>query len=254
MYIIAEGDLPICLLAHMDTVFKYPPKTFYYDQEQNVLWSPHGLGADDRAGIIIIMELIERGYRPHIILTDLEERGGIGAGYLISSYPECPFKECKALIQLDRQGHDDAVYYECGNEDYEKLITSYGFVTEIGSFSDISIIAPQWEIAAVNLSVGYEREHTYTETLNITWMNETINKVEWMLVECGEWSFYSYIPIVYDDNNNLFNFIADGKCTCCNEIYNAADLNWYSTTGKAVDAFPICNKCYEEYFGSPEDE
>jgi len=249
---MAEGDLPICLLAHMDTVFPYPPKTFYYDAQQTILWSPQGLGADDRAGLAVIMELLERGHRPHIILTDLEEKGGIGASNLVSRFPQCPFKECKALIQLDRQGKDDAVYYECDNKDFEELITSYGFITDIGSFSDISVIAPQWETAAVNLSVGYEREHTYTETLNISWLNETIDKVEKMLKDCGGWGSYSYIPLVYD--NNLFNFGVGGKCTCCGEIYNASELNWYSGTGKAEDAFPVCNTCYAEYFDFPQDE
>jgi hypothetical protein len=35
MYIIAEGDLPICLCAHMDTVFPIPPKDIYFDSEQS---------------------------------------------------------------------------------------------------------------------------------------------------------------------------------------------------------------------------
>ena len=57
-YIIAEGDIPVCLIAHMDTVFKTPPVDFFYDQEQQVLWSPDGLGTDDRAGIYAIAEIV----------------------------------------------------------------------------------------------------------------------------------------------------------------------------------------------------
>mgnify|MGYP002508472230 FL=1 len=47
-YIVAEGKIPIALVAHMDTVFKTPVSNLYYDQRKGVLWSPEGLGADDR--------------------------------------------------------------------------------------------------------------------------------------------------------------------------------------------------------------
>ena len=109
MYIIAEGDLPVCLCAHIDTVFSHLPETFYYDQEKSVLWSPQGLGADDRAGNYAIIELLEKGHKPSIILTDEEEKGGLGAEALIKKFPECPFEDCRASIQFDRQGQQDAV-------------------------------------------------------------------------------------------------------------------------------------------------
>ena len=155
MYIIAEGELPVCLIAHIDTVFSKPPVTFYFDKEQNVLWSPDGLGTDDRAGIYAIINLIEAGYRPSLIFTDMEEKGGIGASSLIQKYPDCIFPDCRALIQLDRQGEKDCVFYDCDNDDFVSLIESYGFSEEWGTFTDISIIAPAWKIAAVNLSIGY---------------------------------------------------------------------------------------------------
>ena len=53
-FIIAIGDIPIALVAHLDTVHLRQPVNFFYDQEQDVLWSPQGLGADDRAGVYAI--------------------------------------------------------------------------------------------------------------------------------------------------------------------------------------------------------
>ena len=49
-YLLAEGDIPIALVAHMDTVFPKPPTDIFYDRVKNVMLSPTGLGADDRAG------------------------------------------------------------------------------------------------------------------------------------------------------------------------------------------------------------
>ena len=242
MFIIAEGDLPICLCAHIDTVFASPPTTFYYDNQKNVLWSPEGLGADDRAGIYAIIELIEEGFRPSIILTDLEERGGIGADTLTKFYPECPFDDCRALIQLDRKGKDEAVYYDCDNKDFEKLITSYGFKTDWGTFTDISIIAPAWKIAAVNLSVGYLNEHQKIETLNLRQLDNTIKKVGRMLRECGKWLSYAYIP--FDYSKMTFN----DTCIVCNKKIPANTGHICYSDKNFVSNLVLCDECYNLYY------
>lgn len=246
MYIIAEGDLPICLCAHIDTVFENPPTVFYYDQEKTVLWSPQGLGADDRAGIYAIIELLEKGYRPSIILTDLEEKGGLGAEALVNKYlDDCPFKECKAIIQLDRQGKNDAVYYECDNKDFEKKITSYGFKTQWGTFTDISIIAPAWGIAAVNLSVGYYNEHRKIETLNMRELGSTIKKLERILKECNNWPSYAYIPYVYSSDYFL-NF--KDYCAICNKPISAGMGHYCYRTENPHQDLKICETCYNTYY------
>ena len=243
MFVIAEGNLPICLCAHMDTVFTKSPTTFYYDNSAQVLWSPQGLGADDRAGNFAIIQLLERGYRPHIILTDLEEKGGVGAETLIKFYPDCPFEDCRAIIQLDRQGKNDAVYYDCDNKDFEKLITSYGFKTQWGTFTDISIIAPQWKIAAVNLSVGYYDEHRPIETLNMKQLFDTIAKVGYILNDCKEWMSYAYIP--FDYSQFMFN---DTHCAFCNIEIPSGEGHLCYTSYNPHSDLKICNQCYDKYY------
>lgn len=194
-YIIAEGDIPVALVAHLDTVFNLKPIEFFYDAAKRVMWCPSGAGFDDRAGVAIILQILRDGYRPHIIFTAEEEIGGIGASKLADNYKNCPFKKCNMLIELDRQGHNEAVYYKCDNERFEKYITNFGFDTDIGSFSDISVIAPQWGIAAVNLSVGYVDEHSPVERLYLNWLENTIEKVENILKDNRQKSrFFKYIP------------------------------------------------------------
>ena len=246
MYIIAEGELPVCLLAHMDTVFARPPRTFYFDSEQSVMWSPDGLGADDRAGIYVIINLIERGYKPSLIFTDLEEKGGVGANALVSQYPDCPFsKPCNALIQLDRQGENDAVFYNCENDDFTDLIESYGFLEEFGTFTDISIIAPAWGIAAVNLSVGYYDEHSYVETLNMKQCHATIDKVENMLKDCGEWLSYVYIPAPPRQHMyyNAESWWLDNCCYYCGKPLKENEGHPIPPGNNLL----LCDNCYEFY-------
>jgi hypothetical protein len=178
-YIVAIGNIPIALVAHMDTVFKYPVDNMYYDDRKGVIWSPEGLGADDRAGIFAIIQILKSGLRPSVILTTDEENGGIGAAALAGK--KCPIPNLKYMIQLDRRGTNDCVFYDCYNPSFIEYVESFGFVERWGSFSDISVLMPAWKICGVNLSVGYEDEHSISETLHIKPLFNTIEKVKNML-------------------------------------------------------------------------
>ena len=180
-YIFAEGDIPVALVAHLDTVFMTPPTEIYYDKEAGVMWSPQGLGADDRAGIFAIIKIIQSGLKPHIIITTDEEYGGLGARWLIYDYPECPFKECHYLLELDRQGTNDACFYDCGNEEFIEFIEQAGFCETLGIYSDICELSPKWDIASVNVSVGYFDEHSAIERLRVPVLLQTIKSVQKLL-------------------------------------------------------------------------
>ena len=109
-FILAKGNIPVALVAHADTVFPAPPTEFYFDSQKSIMWSPDGLGADDRAGIFAIITLLKSEYRPTIIITTDEEKGGLGAQALVRHMPNPP-TELKYIIQLDRQGSTDCVFY-----------------------------------------------------------------------------------------------------------------------------------------------
>lgn len=196
-YVFAEGDIPVALVAHLDTVFKRPPSNIYYDERKGVIWSPEGLGADDRAGVFAIVKIIESGLRPHIIFTTDEEIGGIGAENLTKVEKEPPFKDLKYIIQLDRQGTNDCVFYECDNKSFIKYVESFGFSEAFGSFSDISVLCPAWKVAGTNLSIGYKDEHSVSETLHVAPMMATIRKVKNMLADGADAKHYKWIPSKY---------------------------------------------------------
>ena len=74
-YLYAIGNIPIALVAHLDTVFPQTEhKDLYYDQTKNVMFCPPGTGFDDRAGIMAIIKIVSTSeLRPHIILLTDEE-------------------------------------------------------------------------------------------------------------------------------------------------------------------------------------
>lgn len=182
--IIAQGDIPVALAAHMDTVFKGVPKEILYDREKNKMIttdSSVGLGADDRAGVFAIIKIVQNGLRPCIVFTVDEEMGCIGACALADQ--PCPFDDLRYIIQLDREGAVDSVFYDCDNPNFEDYVNKFGFVTNLGSCSDISALCPSWGMAGVNLSVGYFNNHTAYETLNVGYLLATIKKVQNMLTQ-----------------------------------------------------------------------
>lgn len=196
-YILAMGDIPIAIVAHLDTVLESSPKKYlekevFYDSVKGVFFSNSILGSDDRAGIYAIIRLLKKGYRPTVILTTDEERGALGAEKLINAYTDAP-TELKYIIQLDRRGSNDCVFYDCANSEFEKYVESFGFETNWGTFSDISIICPIWRIAGVNLSIGYENEHSTSEHLFVHNMLTTIAKVEQMFKDVNNAEKFIYI-------------------------------------------------------------
>lgn len=188
-YIIAYGSSPVGLVAHLDTVFDSPPKHIYYETEDKTFFSPEGLGADCRAGVMGIVDLIEKGYRPTVILCCDEELGGFGAMALAGNIKP---PKLKFLLEFDRQGNNEFVVYDCKNIDFIKMITGYGFALKEGTYSDIKFFAKKWNIAAANLSIGYINQHSYQEELYVDWYRNTIKKVEKILVEVDNLPFFKF--------------------------------------------------------------
>lgn len=179
-YIYAVGEIPIALVAHIDTVWNFAPYP-YYNDKYKVLYSKDGLGADDRAGVVAILKILSSGLRPSIIFTLGEEIGGIGAQKLVSDFP-FPVNPINYIIELDRHGNNDACFYNCTKENFQEyIINNFKFIKAEGIFSDIYFICPKWNIAGVNLSIGYYNEHTKQEYLDLTIFYKIITRVKQML-------------------------------------------------------------------------
>ena len=189
-YILVPGEAPIMLIAHLDTVHKVCVKEICKTQNGNILMSPQGIGGDDRCGVFALVKAYHAAKKkPWLLFTCDEEAGGIGANTFCIHHKEGKLPkgldELKLLVEIDRKGEKDAVYYE-------KYITSKGFETQWGSFSDISIIAPELGTAAVNLSSGYYNAHTLHEYINRNHLDATIKKVGTMIADAAQEHFPKY--------------------------------------------------------------
>lgn len=160
-FLYAKGTAPILLVAHLDTVHKNLP--YEIKIRNGVISSPSGIGGDDRCGVHIICNLLKM--KPSVLFCEDEEIGGKGANKFAST-DYIKNLGVKLIVEFDRRGNNDAVFYNCDSPEFEKFVQeTTGYTKNYGTFSDISIIAPRSGIAAVNLSSGYYSEHTPTEII-----------------------------------------------------------------------------------------
>lgn len=201
LYTYVPGNIPVMLVAHCDTVCYKPVERVGVcpsdDGKTTALTNMEQapLGADDRAGIFLILKIVAEGYRPHILLTLDEEIGGRGALAIADELDIIP--DVKFILELDRQGSHDAAMYECDNAEFITMLETYGFQPVSGTFSDICFFAPDWDIAAANLSVGYYHEHTPWEMLVVTEMEETLKRVKQILDNIENFPYYKFEPLDY---------------------------------------------------------
>lgn len=183
-FLYAKGTVPVLLVAHMDTVHKETCQHIFNDNGK--LSSPQGIGGDDRCGVYIIMNLVKE-FKCSVLLCEDEEIGGVGAGkFAKSDYVD--ELDVNYMLEFDRKGSCDAVYYSCDNKDFKEFIEcASSFKEAYGSFSDISKLMPATKLAAVNLSCGYYNAHTKDEYVVFDEMLDTIEEAKSIIkAECNE--------------------------------------------------------------------
>lgn len=186
------GQGPVVLLsAHLDTVMPYPPRRRIIENG-TILKSSEGiLGADDRAGIAVILELLDFIPRSRfqgtvkVAFTVEEEIGCMGSKHIRPDF----LSNVDVAIVVDRKGTRDIVtsYADrvtfCPRE-YGRIFERAGVLSGMpdwkmtpGGMSDALVFA-QLGIPSVNLSVGYHHPHTDWETLDVSATLDTIRLLE----------------------------------------------------------------------------
>ncbi len=171
-FLYAKGKVPVLVVAHLDTVHKQ--KCTEITELNGKISSPQGIGGDDRCGVYIIMSLLKY-LNCSVLLCEDEETGGKGAHKFVKSQYISEL-DADYIIEFDRKGKNDAVFYNCDNPAFTKFVCdATGYKEAHGSFSDISVIAPEAKICAVNLSCGYYNPHTLGEYVIYNEMMATVS-------------------------------------------------------------------------------
>lgn len=236
-FLYAEGNAPYMLVAHLDTVHKSLPSIICYSKDGDYMMSPQGIGGDDRCGVFIILQLLAKlPFKPYVLFTMDEEVGGLGAKAFIDYMVEHDIPELKYIVEYDRKGDDDCVFYSCGNQEFIKFVEQFGFVESYGTFSDISIIAPEFGVAAVNLSSGYYNPHTEHEYVSLEDMHTIIEKsLKMFNTDCDSFKYVekalSFTSYVWEDDiAKIVSFVPAGMLWVRNAIKN----EWYENDDEEI--------------------
>ena len=243
-YVFAQGKFPVLLVAHLDTVHKELPQKIIYSEQFGTLSSPQGIGGDDRCGVYMILEIIKK-YNCSVLFCEDEEIGAIGAKKFCKSElaKELTFNY---IIEFDRTGDKDAVFYDCDNPEFTKFITKEFYEESYGSFSDISWLAPELECAAVNLSCGYYYAHSTNEYVVFEEMERSIKEACKILERTTEKDWFEYIERewTYYGNYNTNTTKRDERWYYINYIdeHGIEDYDDFYATSKAEAIGKWCVK------------
>ncbi len=183
-----DSGKKMLLAAHLDVKSEFSPSDQLIEKD-NIIKRQNGiLGADDRAGVAIILNLLKEvgDFRDipslKFIFTVGEEKGQYGAEAIDPDF----YEDVSCGISLDRQNCHDIVY-KSSSKEYSNLefaervarVSSQIFSDENvfvpcqGGVSDLRVWSEKDARPCVNLSVGYFDEHKENERLNLICWDRT---------------------------------------------------------------------------------
>lgn len=233
-FLYAKGDVPVLLVAHMDTVHIKQCEKIY--KVNGRITSPQGIGGDDRCGVFIIMNLVKE-LHCSVLLCEDEEKGGVGARkftkakYVVTNDKEqaeevryIDHLDVNYMVEFDRKGNNDAVFYSCANEEFIDFVEdATNFKFSNGSFSDISVLMPEAKLSAVNLSCGYYNAHTTTEYVLYDEMMDTVEAAKTLIKEKCDKPF-EYIKKTYKPTSSVHSFNGYHGKAFGNNYYDGGDM------------------------------
>lgn len=136
------------------------------------------LGADDGAGIWLMLEMIDAGVPGLYIFHYGEESGCIGSRWLVQNTPHL-VEGIQAAIAFDRAGYTDVITHQmtgrCCSDNFAKSLAKLllpGYKPDDGGvYTDTAHyigLIPE----CTNISVGYFRQHTDGECVNFVHLLE----------------------------------------------------------------------------------
>jgi hypothetical protein len=171
-YLYYKGEIPILLVAHLDTVHKRRVKDVVLTEY--TLSSPQGIGGDDRCGVFLLLAAaIKAKQKPSLLFLTDEEIGMVGARKFVKENPNINL-DVNFMLEYDRRGYNDLVRYDDDNKELASYICkTYKYKESYGSFTDISTLAPYYKISAINLSCAYSFAHTTIEQIDLVALYNT---------------------------------------------------------------------------------
>jgi hypothetical protein len=189
-YFVQIGDKPTTMFTcHLDTA-SYDQNDVNHVIKGDMIYTDGKtiLGADDKAGVVVLMYMIEHNVSGLYYFFLGEERGCIGSKKVADIHKLEPIEYITKVVSFDRRGYDSVITHQmsgrCCSQEFAKDLShklnqnadfryqpdSTGIYTDSAQFVDIYS-------ECTNISVGYHNEHTKSESQNIDHLVKLCEKV-----------------------------------------------------------------------------
>lgn len=256
-YYLQIGENPSTMFTcHLDTACSEKEKVTHV-QNGNIIGTDGTtiLGADDKAGMVVILYMIENKIPGLYYFFEGEEVGCVGSSSLSSVWEETDFsKYIKKVVSFDRRGTDsiitDQAFGECCSNEFAIELsnqlnsTEFGFnfspdptgvYTDSAQFMDL---VPE----CTNISVGYYNEHTKSEIQDIEFLRRLCKGV--CLVDWESLPVVRDNKLYWEDNyweQDFYDDIDDTDLSWCEDNYS-----FFDEDGKTVKLYISKQRIEEE--------
>ena len=171
---LANKPLPV-FCCHLDTVHGSEPSPTLIKDDVLISFNGHGIGGDDKCGIIACLELLQKVECKCIFFRD-EEKGCLGS----KEYDTKTLKNDLFCIEIDRRNACDLIVKSggasmCSKEFLDRVKEALPHCKEAdGLFTDVSRLGDA-EINMLNISSGYYQPHTDKEYVVLSELQANID-------------------------------------------------------------------------------
>lgn len=243
-YFIEIGNNPSTMFTcHLDTADRKQEKVKHV-LDGNIIRTDGTsiLGADDKAGMVVLLYMIEKNIPGLYYFFIGEERGCVGSSRLAKVWSKRPESNyITKCISFDRRGTDSVIteqlYGVCCSLEFAKELSNNLNVVEssfnyrpdpTGIYTD-SAQFTNLISECTNISVGYYNEHSHSERQDIRHLEklcDAVCKIDW-----------ESLPVVktpgYDHKNDLwYDEDEDKNWSDLNQNFQTHNFTWVSWDGK----------------------
>jgi putative aminopeptidase FrvX len=169
-----NADKYPCIVAHMDSVHKIGEDLYPLEVGDKitgfnrVTMTQTGIGGDDKVGVYIALECLNKFDNVKAVFFRDEEVGCVGSNLAYLDF----FGDCTYILQCDRRGRKDFITNASGTElcskkfkeDILPILSSWGYSFANGMMTDVMTLKDNGlKISCANISCGYYNPHMDNE-------------------------------------------------------------------------------------------
>ena len=249
------GETPSTMFTcHLDTACSKQQKVTHV-QTHNMIKTDGKtiLGADDKAGMVVILTMIQNKVPGLYYFFLGEEVGCIGSGHLSRNWEDVSFsKHINKVVSFDRRGTTSVITHQfygrcCSDEFAEELSTRLSSTSEELKLKpdDTGVLTDSAQFMGIvsectNISVGYYREHTTSESQDIEYLQKlckVVCKIDWETLPVMR------DPLLIDEDDDDYEDFLEA-CDA-NQEWSSEYFSYFSVNKKTKKMY-ICKSQIDE--------